>query len=124
MHIYAFEKLDVWQLSRLFAKEIYEITNSFPSAEKYGLVSQIRRASVSISSNIAEGSARGTFKDQAHFYQMSYGSLIEVLNQLIFATDLNFINDEILQKLRYQIDAIANKLNALRNACLKKSLTV
>ena len=80
---YNFEKLEVWKNSIDFAKKIYEITECFPDVEKFGLVSQIRRAVVSISSNIAEGSAKQPLKDQARFTEMAFGSLMEVLNQII-----------------------------------------
>ena len=99
-HIYSFEKLDVWVESRKWVAWIYKITSGFPSEEKYGLTSQIRRASVSVVSNLAEGSARKSAKDQAHFYQMAYSSLIEVLNQLIISNDLKFITDEQLVEVR------------------------
>ncbi|MBN2166187.1 MAG: four helix bundle protein [Marinilabiliaceae bacterium] len=65
MHYYSFEKLEIWQLSRNLVKEIYTTTDSFPQSEQFGLVSQIRRASVSISSNIAEGNGRHNKKDKA-----------------------------------------------------------
>lgn len=69
MFIYSFEKLEVWQESRLLVKELYLVLQHFPENEKYGLISQIKRAVVSVSSNIAEGATRTSLKDQAHFYQ-------------------------------------------------------
>jgi len=78
---YAFENLTVWQESRKFVKEIYLVTADYPKDERYGLISQLRRASVSVSSNLAEGSCRWSKKEQARFYEIAYGSLIEVLNQ-------------------------------------------
>ncbi len=116
MFIFAFEKLEVWQESRLLVKEIYSITEQFPEKEKYGLISQIKRASVSVSSNLAEGASRTSLKDQAHFYQIAYSSLIEVLNQLILSVDLTFLSVEEYHKLRLHIEKISNQLNALRNA--------
>ncbi len=80
MHIYSFEKLEVWVASKSFTKEIYIVTSGFPESEKFGLISQIRRASISICSNLAEGSARASFKDKAHFTNMAFSSAIEVLN--------------------------------------------
>ncbi|MFN0293165.1 four helix bundle protein [Pedobacter helvus] len=77
-YTYTFEKLEVWQLSRSFVKELYEITKSFPKDEQYGLTSQIRRAAVSISSNIAEVSSRLTTKDKAHFTMIAFSSTMEV----------------------------------------------
>ena len=90
---YAFEKLDVWQKSRLLVKEVYKLTTHFPAEERYGLTSQLRRASVSVSSNIAEGSTRWGKWDKARFYEVAYGSLIEVMNQLIYLSG-HFVNPE------------------------------
>ena len=121
MYIYSFEKLEVWKEAKEFAKVIYEITERFPDTEKFGLISQLRRASVSICSNIAEGSSRNSFKDKAHFTTMAFGSTIEILNQLILSSELNFIFEKDYLKLRLDIDSITNKLNSLRNYQLSKS---
>lgn len=86
---YSFEKLDVWKKAKDFVVRIYKVTADFPEEEKFGLISQLRRASVSISSNIAEGSSRTSPDDQGRFYIIAYSSAIEVLNQLIISTDLN-----------------------------------
>ena len=120
MFTYSFEKLEVWQESRLLVKELYLVLQQFPGEEKYGLVSQIKRAAVSVSSNIAEGATRTSLKDQAHFYQLAFGSLIEVLNQLILSVDLGFLSKEKYLNLRSMIEKTGNQLNALRNAQLKK----
>jgi four helix bundle protein len=115
MNTYSFEKLDVWNESKDFTKSIYTITSTFPDQEKFGLVSQLRRASVSICSNIAEGSARSTYKDKAHFTTMAFSSAIEVLNQLILSFEMNFISEEVYSKMRLELESITNKLNGLRN---------
>jgi four helix bundle protein len=96
--MYSFEKLNTWIEARKLVKSIYAITEKFPAEEKFGLMLQIRRASISVVSNIAEGSARISPKDQAHFSQIAYSSLMEVLNQLIIANDLNFISNEVLEE--------------------------
>lgn len=119
MKTYSFEKLDVWQKSRTLVKIIYKLSAKFPYEEKFGLTNQIRRASVSVSSNIAEGNSRFSPKDKAHFFQISFSSLMEVLNQLILANDLKFIEESELIDIRPLIDEIANKLNALYNAQLR-----
>lgn len=85
MHIYSFEKLEVWKEAIQLAVKTYHITESLPNDEKFGLTSQMRRCSVSVSSNIAEGTARVTSKDKVHFMTMSYGSALELLNQLIIS---------------------------------------
>jgi len=112
MYQYNFEKLEIWQLSRLLVKKIYLTTNSYPEIEKFGLTNQLRRASVSISSNIAEGNGRTSNKDKARFIEFSYSSLLEVINQLILSNDLGFIDDEILKEYRDNINELSNKLNA------------
>ena len=116
---YSFERLEVWKKSRLLVKEIYQITGPFPKEEKYGLTNQIRRAIVSVSSNIAEGSTRQTNKDKARFYEIAFGSLIEVLNQLIIATDLEFLSGAELNNIRPHIEEVGRMLNALHKSTQK-----
>lgn len=89
------------------------MTKSFPKEEKFGLVSQLRRASVSISSNIAEGSSRKISKAQAQFYNYSYGSTVEILNQLIIAKELGYLKNEDYEKLRTELEALTAMLNKL-----------
>ncbi|HOD09396.1 MAG TPA: four helix bundle protein, partial [Flavobacterium sp.] len=89
--------------------------------EKFGLISQIRRASISIASNIAEGSARKSFKDKAHFSTIAFGSAVEVLNQLIISFELDFISETDYLELRRMLESITNKINALRNYQIEKS---
>ena len=114
-YLYAFEKLEVWQIARAFVKTIYQITKEFPECEKYGLISQLRRAAISVSSNIAEGNSKSSFKEKARYTEMAFSSLMEILNQLILATDLSFINYKTYIDLRQQIEKLGNKINALRN---------
>ena len=120
MYTYSFEKLNVWQQARGLTKEIYMVTNNFPAEEKFGLVSQMRRASISVGSNIAEGSSRKTEKDQAHFYTTAYSSLVELLNQLILSFDLEFLSEEKYTELRNSIELISNQINKLRNSLLSR----
>ncbi|OGS70388.1 MAG: four helix bundle protein [Flavobacteria bacterium RIFCSPLOWO2_12_FULL_35_11] len=118
MYLYSFEKLEVWKCSVDFTKSIYELTTYFPENEKFGLTSQLRRASISIASNLAEGTSRSTNKDKAHFTTMAFSSLMEVLNQLILSKELNFIAEKDYEKLREDINKISNMLNALRKSQL------
>jgi four helix bundle protein len=118
MHTYAFEKLQVWQEARSLTVSMYHLTTHFPPEEKFGMVSQIRRASLSIASNIAEGSARKSAKDQANFYQMAYSGAIESLNQFIISFDLGYVTSEQLNENRLKIETISNKINSLRNSVL------
>ena len=119
-HIYSFEKLSVWEDIRTLNKMVYSLTSSFPDHEKFGLVSQMRRASISISSNLAEGSTRTGSKDQAHFYQIAYSSSIELLSQIVVSNDLNFISTDNYNQVRNQIEKISYKLNSLRKAALQR----
>ncbi len=120
MFTYSFEKLEVWIESKKLTKNIYLITKNFPPEEKFGLTSQLRRASISVCSNIAEGSARKTNKDKAHFTIIAFSSAVEVLNQIIIAHELEFIDLTEYKNLRNQIESITNKLNALRNYQINK----
>jgi len=119
-HIYSFEKISIWVDIRELNKMVYTQTTSFPDHEKFGLVSQMRRASISIGSNLAEGSTRTGSKDQAHFYQIAYSSSIELLSQLVVSNDLNFITIEDYNHVRNQIEKISYKLNSLRKAALHR----
>ena len=117
-HLFAFEKLQVWQEARVLLKEIYLATYSYPRSEVFGITSQMRRAALSISSNLAEGSGRTSKKDQAHFYQISYSSALELLNQLILSLDLEYIKEQQYNDIRLLIESLTNKTNALRTKCL------
>lgn len=118
--VYSFENLDVWKESRKLAVKIYKLTQDFPSEEKYGLVSQMRRAGISISSNIAEGSSRNSLKDQARFSEIAFGSLLELLNQSILSFDLNLIVETELIDIRLSIDQIGLKLDRLKKSQLNR----
>lgn len=119
MHTYSFEKLDVWKKAIKLALSTYKVTDLYPNEEKFGLVSQMRRCSVSISSNIAEGTARLTNKDKSHFMTIAYSSALELLNQTIISKELEFISEENYKNIRFEIESITNKINALRNHFLK-----
>jgi four helix bundle protein len=120
-HKFSFEKLNVWETARQLTKTIYIITNEqFPDTEKFGLVSQMRRAAVSVCSNIAEGSSRTSTKDQAHLYQIAYSSLMELLNQCIISNDLKYISETTLIEIRANVEKTGNMLNSLRKCCINK----
>ena len=116
---FVFHKLQVWHLAKGLVIDVYKITMIFPTEEKFGLVSQINRAAVSIASNIAEGSGRTIRKDQAHFTQVAYGSLMEVACQMEISSDLGFVADIDLDAVYSKIDTLAEKLSALRASQLK-----
>ena len=118
MFLYPFERLEVWQLSVDLTVNIYEYTARFPTREQYGLSQQVRRAAVSISSNLSEGSGRISKKDQAHFFSMAYSSLMEVLNQLILAHRIGYIEEIDLISIRSSVEVLSRKIASLRNATL------
>ena len=119
MHIYSFEKLEVWKLSMALRKEIYQLTKNFPKDETFGLISQIKRSSSSIGACLAEGSGKATFKDKAHYTNLAYATTLETLNHLIGALDLAYINEQDYLTLRQKIEEITTKLTGLRNSQLK-----
>jgi four helix bundle protein len=119
MHVYSFEKLKIWTEIRELIKLVYELTSKFPNSEKFGLLNQMRRAIISVSSNLAEGTSRTSSKDQAHFTQIAYSSLLEVLSQLIVAFDLNFISEEEYFLIRNKIENLTPRISALRKSQLK-----
>lgn len=116
MRIYSFEKLECWQHARQLAVWIYTITKTFPTEEKFGMISQMRRAAISIASNLAEGTSRKTGKDQSHFSTISYSSTIELLNDLIIASDLEFITSELYSEGRERIEKQTLLIAGLRKS--------
>jgi four helix bundle protein len=114
-----FKDLRVWQQAMDLSKAIYLISKDFPADERFGLTSQIRRASVSVPSNIAEGQARGT-KEFIHFLNISSGSLAEIETQIILAHQLDFISAEQLKEILASIDSTHRQLNALINSLRPK----
>ena len=102
------------------AKQVYCLTKQLPFKEKFGLGSQMQRAIVSVSSNIAEGASRSGNKDQSHFYQTAYASLMEVLCQLMLCLDLGYIKEEEYNKIREAIEKISYQIHQLRKSALNK----
>ena len=115
-YMFAFERLDVWQLARQFLKYIYPIIDSFPQKERFNLVDQIRRASTSIVLNLAEMTSRSSLKEQAHFAEIAFGSAVEVYCAIQLAYDFNYINEEQLNSTTEKIGEITNKINALKKS--------
>jgi four helix bundle protein len=111
-----FRKLTVWQKTRVFVKDIYLLTQKFPSEEKFGLTLQIRKASVSMFSNIAEGAGRNTNPDFAHFLDIAIGSSFEAETQLYVAVDLEYISQQEFENILSQLQEIEKKLCNLRKS--------
>ena len=107
-----------WQFSREFCKEIYKITSFFPSDEKFGLVSQLRRASVSVASNIAEGSSRKSNKDFSRFLIIALGSCYEIETQLLISMDLDFISDKQNNELQEKLNSIIKMMSKFNSTLI------
>lgn len=118
-----FKELKVWNKAHKLVLEIYWMTKSFPLDEKYALVQQLRRAAVSIASNIVEGFSRLSVKESLHFYSISGGSLEENKYQLLIAKDLNYISDEAYEKNISLCDEVDKMLNAWVQCQIKNSKT-
>ena len=109
-----FRKLEIWKRSKELCVPVYELANSFPKSEIYGLSSQIRRCCVSISSNIAEGCSRKSFKDYNRFISIALGSAYELETQLEIAFDLNFINNIQINKLKEEVTQVQKMIYVFR----------
>ena len=112
--MFNFEKLDVWQKAIDFADDVYGITKSFPADERFGLTNQMRRAAVSISSNIAEGSSRNSRIDYARFVEIATGSVFEIVSQCFVAQRQGFLADPDFQRLYQFADDQSRMLSGLR----------
>ena len=106
-----YTELDVWKQAKDLASFIYELTSTFPKAEQFGLVSQMRRCVVSVPSNIAEGCGRQHLKETIQFLNIARGSLYELETQIFISKDLNFINDEQLEDAILRIEALGKLIN-------------
>ncbi|MBR9847246.1 MAG: four helix bundle protein [Algicola sp.] len=109
----SYRDLIVWQKSVHMVTQVYQLISKFPDEEKYGLTSQIKRSSVSVSSNIAEGYGRNYTKDYARFLQIARGSLFEMQTQLQIAVNLDFIQDKDLEEIKNLSTEIEKMLNVL-----------
>ena len=107
---FSFEKLLVWQKSRILAGEIYKITSNFPKEEVYGLTSQIRRASASIPTNISEGCVRNSDKEFNQFLNIALGSANESEYLLLLSKDLKYINSDLFESFEKDINKIKSKI--------------
>lgn len=115
-----YKNLIVWQKGITLVKEVYKLTANFPSEEKFGLVSQMRRAVVSIPSNLAEGQARRTTGDYVKFVSISEGSLAELETQMIISIELGFCLQKETENIFNLMVEIRKMLNALRRSLLAK----
>lgn len=109
--------MSAYQAAKTLVKEVYALLKKFPKEEQYALCDQLRRAVISVPSNIAEGMGRTTDKDQAHFLEIAYGSLMETQCQLEIAFELGYITKEEFDNQDNAIEAIGKMLSSLRMIC-------
>jgi len=112
--VFSFERLDVYQVSRSFVMDVYKLVSTFPAEERFALSSQIRRAAVSITANIAEGCGRNSIKEKMHFIEIAYGSLLEVFSELQVAQDLGYLDANQVDGLRVTVVSISKMLSGLK----------
>lgn len=112
-YIKTYKELIVWQKSVELVKEIYILTDKFPKSEIYGITSQMRRASISVPSNIAEGYGRKSQKEYSQFYATSYGSALELETQLIISKELKFLKPEAFRKGESLLMEVLKMLNSM-----------
>jgi four helix bundle protein len=116
--MFRFEKLDVWNYAVDFAGIVYDVTRPFPADERFGLTSQMRRAAVSISSNVAEGSSRSSDNDFARFVEIAYGSLMEAVSQAHVANRQTYLPQAEFSTLYQHSERLAPMLSGLRASLL------
>lgn len=114
--IFNYKDLVAYQRAKTLVKEVYDLQRKFPNYEIYAMGDQVRRAVVSVTSNIAEGNSRGTYPDKIHFMEMAYASMMEVHSQMDCACDLGYITKEELDHLENTIVGVVKPLSGLRNS--------
>ena len=115
MKVNTFRELDAYKEGKKLIKEVYRLLKKFPKEEQYAMCDQLRRAAISITSNIAEGSGRNSFKEKVHFLEFSYGSLMEVLSQMDVACDLEYITVEEFNNFEVMVENVGRLLSGLKN---------
>jgi len=118
--IETFVDLKVWQVGHKVVLKVYKLTKLFPRGELYGLISQLRRAVVSITSNIAEGFSRSSSRDKAYFYSIALGSVTELQNQLLIAKDLEYFESAMYVEISKELVGIHKMLNGLIKSVLAR----
>lgn len=108
-----FTDLEAWRESHQLALDVYKITKLFPKEEMFGLTNQMRRASVSVGSNIAEGFSRNTVKDKSQFYFVARGSATELESQLLLARDIGYLNEEAFDAVRDRLGKVGRLITGL-----------
>lgn len=112
--MFTYESLDIWKLAIIYAKSIYQTTHRFPKSEYYGLVSQLRRAAISISANIAEGSGSTSLRDKLNFLDIAIKSALETTSEIQVAFELRFIDKNHRDELYEEAERIIRKIRAFK----------
>ena len=115
MNRYSYKNLNVYQDAKAFVVAVYKLLDRFPDSEKFALCNQIRRAAISVTSNIAEGVSRTSVKEKIHFLEIAYASMMEVDSQLDISVDLQYIDIAQYESINKQINNIGRQLSVLRN---------
>ena len=113
---FSFEGLEVYQAARVLVRDVYRLQQKFPKTEIYALGDQIRRSASSVTSNIAEGSGRNSYKEKIHFIEIAYGSLLEAFSQLQIAQDLGYLTAKDIDDIRPLFIEVAKMLSGLRKS--------
>ncbi len=123
VEVFGYRKLLVYQKSRDYVAMIYKLLRKFPTEERFALCDQLRRAAISITSNIAEGMGRFSDKEKIHFLEIAFGSLYETMSQIELALVFNYIMQEEFDDLEKNVVEIAKMLSGLRNSIMSKNAT-
>lgn len=115
MNRYSYKNLNVYQDAKAFVVAVYKLLDRFPDSEKFALCNQIRRAAISVTSNIAEGVSRTSVKEKIHFLEIAYASMMEVDSQLDISVDLQYIDIAQYESINKQINNVGRQLSVLRN---------
>ena len=113
---FRFQKLEIWKAAILYAKHIYEITEKLPKSEMFGLISQLKRAALSISSNIAEGSGSTTINDFSHYLDISIKSTIETVSQLLFAFEMGYLSEKDIAPLYDEAEILIKRMQSFKKS--------
>ena len=115
MNRYSYKNLNVYQDAKAFVVAVYKLLDRFPDSEKFALCNQVRRAAISVTSNIAEGVSRTSVKEKIHFLEIAYASMMEVDSQLDISVDLQYIDIDQYESINQQVNNIGRQLSVLRN---------
>lgn len=118
--MFAYRKLEVYANSKKYVADIYQLLQKFPNEERFAMCNQLRRAAVSITSNIAEGMGRFSDKEKLHFIEIAFGSLYETMSQIELALDFNYITQNEFVNMEEQVVVISKMLSGLRNSIISR----